>query len=243
MDLSEIESRFGTGAVYGKRLAGSSDMSFLSVDELRIFKKLTGSDSVYAEFKGQQPFEYVYNGLLWFCMNRLPKFSGDQGQWVYNRIMVVNCPNVIPSEQQDKRLLDKMYAEREGIVQKCVNALQTVITNGYTFSEPESVIAARSKYQATNSTVISFFEECMCRWPDGKIGGSCITTGAIHKAYLQWCKANNNGYARSSKEFRDELAAYLGTTFAEMTTRRHGNTYYKEWTLTTDTQDDYKNIL
>lgn len=243
MDLSEIESRFGTGAVYGKRLAGSSDMSFLSVDELRIFKKLTGSDSVYAEFKGQQPFEYVYNGLLWFCMNRLPKFSGDQGQWVYNRILVVNCPNVIPPEQQDKRLLDKMYAEREGIVRKCVKALQTVITNGYTFDEPESVIAARSQYQATNSTVISFFEECMCHWPGGKISGSCITTGAIHKAYIQWCKANNNGYARSAKEFRDELAMHLGTTFADMTTRVHGNTYYKEWTLTEDAQDDFKHSL
>ena len=35
IDLKEIESRFGTGAVYGTRLAGSSDMSFLSVDELK----------------------------------------------------------------------------------------------------------------------------------------------------------------------------------------------------------------
>lgn len=243
IDLSEIEARFGTGAVYGKRLAGSSDMSFLSVDELRIFKKLTGSDSVYAEFKGQQPFEYVYNGLLWFCMNKLPRFSGDQGPWVYGRICVIHCPNVIPPERQDKRLLDKMYAEREGIVQKCVKALQKVIANGYRFDEPESVSVARAQYQATNSTVISFFEECMRHWPEGKIGGSCITTGAIHKAYLQWCKANNNGYARSAKEFREELAAHLGTTFADMTTRIHGNTYYKEWTLTSDAYDDYKHIL
>ena len=243
IDLAEMEARFGTGAIYGKRLAGSSDMSFLSVDELRMFKKLTGSDSVYAEFKGQQPFEFVFTGLLWFCMNRLPKFSGDMGQWVYDRIMVVHCPNVIPPEKQDKQLLDKMYTEREGIVQKCVAALQMVIRNGYRFSEPQSVTAARSQYQATNSTVISFFEECMCHWPNGKIGGSCITTGAIHKAYSQWCKANNNGYARSAKEFREELAAHLGTSFADMTTRIHGNTYYKEWTLTDDIQNDYRNIL
>ena len=243
IDLSEIEARFGTGSIYGKRLAGSSDMSFLSVDELRMFKKLTGSDSVYAEFKGQQPFEFVFNGLLWFCMNRLPRFSGDLGQWVYDRIMVVNCPNVIPVEQQDKQLLDKMYAEREGIVQKCVKALQKVIANGYKFSEPESVITARSQYQATNSTVITFFGECMCPWPNGKIGGSTITTGKIHKAYLQWCRENNNGYAKSAKEFRDELASYLESTFTDMTTRIHGNTYYKNWTLTDDVQDSYRNIL
>ena len=243
IDLAEIESRFGTGAIYGKRLAGSSDMSFLSVGELRIFKKLTGSDSVYSEFKGQQPFEYVFNGILWFCMNALPKFSGDRGSWVYNRIMVVDCPNVIPPDQQDKQLLDKMYAEREGIVQKCVRALQRVIANGYCYSEPESVSLAREQYKAANSTVVTFFEECMCPWPDGKIGGSSITTGTIHRVYLQWCKGNNNGYARSAKDFREELAAHLDTTFAEMTTRIHGNTYYKEWTLTTDAQNDFSHVL
>ena len=123
IDLKEIEARFGTGAIYGTRLAGSSDMSFLTVDELKTFKKITGGDSLYAEFKGQQAFEFTYNGLLWFCMNRLPKFGGDDGQWVYNRIMVVRCPNVIPKEQQDKRLLDKLYAERGGIVYKAIRAL------------------------------------------------------------------------------------------------------------------------
>ena len=107
IDLKEIESRFGTGAVYGTRLAGSSDMSFLSVDELKTFKKMTGGDSLFAEFKGQQAFEFTFNGLLWFCMNRLPKFGGDDGKWVYDRIMVVDCPNVIPKEQQDKQLLEK----------------------------------------------------------------------------------------------------------------------------------------
>lgn len=114
IDLKEIDARFGTGAIYGTRLAGSSDMSFLSVDELKTFKNLTGGDSVFAEFKGQQGFEYTYNGLLWFCMNRLPKFGGDNGQWVYDRIMVVRCQNIIPKAKQakqDKHLLDKMYAE------------------------------------------------------------------------------------------------------------------------------------
>ena len=161
IDLKEIEARFGTGAIYGTRLAGSSDMSFMSVDELKTFKKITGGDSLFAEFKGQQGFQYTYGGLLWFCMNRLPKFGGDDGQWVYNRIMVVNCPNVIPRCKQDKQLLDKMFAERDGIVYKAVMALRTVIDNGYRFSEPESVENARQDYRNSNSSVISFAEECL----------------------------------------------------------------------------------
>lgn len=238
IDLKEIEARFGTGAVYGTRLAGSSDMSFLTVDELKTFKKMTGGDSLYAEFKGQQAFEYTYGGLLWFCMNRLPKFGGDDGQWVYDRIMVVNCPNVIPKDKQDKMLLDKMYAEREGIVYKAVKALQTVIANGYRFSEPESVSLARERYMNENSTVVSFFEECMCPLPGGKINPHC-TTGRIFRVYQAWCFENNHGYAKSAKEFREELADYLGTTYADMTTRQKGNTYYREYTLTLETKEQY----
>jgi hypothetical protein len=83
----------------------------------------------------------------------------------------------------------------------------------------------------------------MCPWPNGTIGGSTITTGAIHRAYVQWCRANNNGFANSAKEFREELAGHLHTTFADMTTRVHGNTYYKEWTLTDDAWDNYKHVL
>lgn len=239
IDLKEIEARFGTGAIYGTRLAGSSDMSFMSVDELKTFKKVTGGDSLFAEFKGQQGFQYTYNGLLWFCMNRLPKFGGDDGQWVYNRIMVVNCPNVIPRHKQDKELLDKMYAEREGIVYKAVMALQTVIANDYRFSEPESVEAARQDYRNTNSSVISFAEECLCPWPQGKIEPHC-TTGRIFKVYAAWCKDNNHGYAKTAKEFREDLADFYGTGVSEMTTRRNGNTYYKTLSLTLESRQQYQ---
>ena len=239
IDLKEIEARFGTGAVYDTRLAGSSDMSFLSVDELKTFKKLTGGDSIYAEFKGQQAFEFTYNGLLWFCMNRLPKFGGDDGQWVYDRIMVVECPNVIPKAKQDKTLLDKLYAEREGIVYNAVKALQTVIANGYRFTEPESVSKARDTYMSENNTVISFYNECMTERPQpGCIKDTCIT-GKVYDVYKAWCYDNNNGYAKTAKEFRDTLAGMLGSTFKELTVHTDKGTCYRNLTLTLDTKKQY----
>ena len=213
-------------------------MSFLAVVEMKIFKKTVGGDSLFAEFKGQQAFELTYNGLLWFCMNRLPKFGGDDGKWVYDRIMVVRCPNVIPKDKQDKKLLDKMYAERDGIVYKAVKALQTVIANGYRFSEPESVSFAREKYMAENNTVISFFEECMCEWPDGKINKYC-TTGRIFKVYQGWCRENNNGFAKTAKEFRETLASHLGADFTAIITRQNGNTYYKDYSLTNEAKEQF----
>ncbi|MBP3222794.1 MAG: hypothetical protein J6M18_02575 [Actinomycetaceae bacterium] len=241
IDLKDIEARFGTGAIYGTRLAGSSDMSFLSVDELKTFKRITGGDSLFAEFKGQQAFEYTYDGFLWFCMNRLPKFGGDDGQWVYDRIMVVTCPNVIPKDKQDKCLIDKLYAEREGIIYKAVRALQKVMANGYRFTEPESVTLARASYQSENSTVISFFDECMCRRASERIEDSC-TTGKVYKVYKAWCADNNNGYAKTYREFREQLADHLGTTFYEMIAKRHAGTFYRNYTLTTETKKAYAKV-
>ncbi len=241
IDLKEIEARFGTGAVYGTRLAGSSDMSFLSVDELKTFKKMTGGDSLYAEFKGQQAFEFTYNGLLWFCMNRLPRFGGDDGQWVYDRIMVVNCPNVIPKAKQDKLLLDKMYAERDGIVYKAVTALQAVIANGYRFSEPSTVSMAREQYMVENNTVISFYEECMCGRANGKISDAA-TTGRIYDVYRAWCQDNNNGFAKTAKEFRDAISTHLGSSFKELTVHTNKGTFYRELTLTKDAKEQYHRV-
>ncbi len=241
IDLKEIESRFGTGNIYGKRLAGSSDMSFMSVDELKTFKNCTGGDSLFAEFKGQNGFEFTYNGLLWFCMNKLPKFGGDDGKWVYDRIIEVDCNNIIPKEKQDKFLLDKMYTERDGIIYKAIMALIEVIQNGYNYTEPLSVINARLKYRAENNSVISFFNECMEKRADDKITDNC-TTSKIYKVYRSWCNYNNNGYSKTSKDFRNTLAEYLNADYSDITVRRKDGIYYRSYTLTKSAKDEYSNI-
>ncbi|MBO4393335.1 MAG: hypothetical protein J5800_03240, partial [Spirochaetales bacterium] len=225
IDLQEIEARFGTGAIYGMRLAGSSDMSFMSVDELKTFKKITGGDSLFAEFKGQQGFEYTYSGMLWFCMNRLPKFGGDDGKWVYDRILPIHCVNVIPKEEQDKCLLDKMYAEREGIVYKAVKALQRVIANGYRFSEPQCVKRERQKYMTENNTVKAFFDQCMTFSPKPPYDPN-ETVARIYDVYKEWCKDYNSGYSKTMKEFRDTISEYLGLEYSQITIHKRRGTIF-----------------
>ncbi|MCQ2414064.1 MAG: phage/plasmid primase, P4 family [Clostridia bacterium] len=238
IDLKGIEARFGTGAVYGTRLAGCSDMGFMSVDELKVFKMLTGGDSLFAEFKGLQAFEFTYNGLLWFCMNKLPRFGGDDGQWVYDRIMVVHCDNVIPKDKQDKTLQDKMYAERDGIFYKAVLALQSVIRNGYRFSEPESVKKARSDYRGENSSVIAFFKECMTERPHPKIEDSC-TTGKVYAVYKAWCADNANGYAKPAADFRGQLAEHIGAAPEDLIVHTKRGNFYRNYTLTLEAKSEY----
>ena len=238
IDLGEIEARFGTGSIYGKRLAGSSDMSFMTVAELKTFKKCTGGDSIFAEFKGQQSFEYTYTGLLWFCMNRLPKFGGDDGKWVYERIVQVPCTHTISADKQDKRLLEKLLAEKDGIVYRMVLALKNVIAHDYRLTEPESIKAERQRYQEDNSTVITFFQDCMRPLKADDKHHLC-TVMKVYTAYQGWCRDNNRGYAKTAREFKEELAAHLYINPKDLTVRHKEGMVYRGYTLTPDAAETY----
>ena len=237
-ELSDLEERFGTSDLYCKRLIGSADASGMKIKEFKAFKKLTGGDTIRAEFKGLKAFNFTYNGLMWLCMNNLPKFGGDNGPWVYERIMVVSCNNVIPKDKQDKTLLEKMFAERTGIIQKAVKALTKVIENGYRFSEPKSVIEMREKYMNDNNTVITFFRECMCERGEKQPFDDC-TTGKIFRAYKAWCRNNYPGFCETERDFRKEISKIIGGEYKEIITRRNGSSYFKNFTLTLEAKRDY----
>jgi P4 family phage/plasmid primase-like protien len=234
IDLKGIEARFGTSYIYGKRLIGSADMGFMSVGEMRTFKLLTGGDNVMAERKGQQAFCFKYHGFMWFATNALPKFASDRSKHTYDRFVIVPCNNVIPKEEQDPNLEDKMYAERNGIIYKAVMAFKTFMNNGFKLSEPQAVIEARQEYKKMNSPVGAFFEECMVR--AGNNRNEIITVTAVHKAFTQWCRGNNNNYSISNKEFQHELAEYLGVDASMMTTRASKGIIYKDYTLSADAE-------
>ena len=54
-----------------------------------------------------------------------------------------------------------------------------------------------------------------------------------------WCRDNNRGYAKTAREFKDELAAHLGITAKDLTIRRKEEMIYREYTLTPETLATY----
>ena len=230
IDLQQMEARFGTSSIYGRRLAGSSDMSFLSVDELKIFKKATGGDALFAEFKGQDSFEFVYRGLVWFCMNELPKFGGDDGAWVFERILPVHCPNVVDSESQDHKLLDKMFEEREGIAHKAVMAFREVINRGFRFTEPKQVTEGRKEYRVENNTALEFFHTCMQPRVNRFKRDDPITVSLVYNAYTSWYRmVYGKQYWKTKKEFYKSIAGSLGLTYEELTAENAKGTILRDY--------------
>ena len=61
----------------------------------------------------------------------------------------------------------------------------------------------------------------------------------VYSAYQAWCRDNNRGYAKTAREFKDELAAHLGITAKDLTIRRKEGMIYREYTLTPETVAAY----
>jgi len=74
LDLKDLEKQFTKIQLLGKRLVGSNDMSYMTISELETFKKITGGDHIYGEYKGENGIDFIFHGVLWFCGNQLPKF-------------------------------------------------------------------------------------------------------------------------------------------------------------------------
>ncbi len=230
-----MEARFGSSSIYGKRMAGSADMSFMTIGELNIFKQATGGDAIHAEFKGKDKFWFTYKGLLWFCMNQLPKFGGDDGKWVYDRIIPFLCPNIIPENKRDPRIMEKMFEERSAIFNKAITAYRDVLlNNGNRFHEPEEAEQIRKSYMADNNSAIEFFTTMMKRRTETIKKDDPSKIEAIFSVYRDWYSEQRypERYAKNKKEFYESIAGFVGEDYADMKKRTHTGISLKDYELT-----------
>lgn len=241
-DLNKLEERFGASAVYNKRVVGSMDMGFINVKELRMFKLVTGGDEIPIEYKGKDGFDYIFKGLLLFGANQLPKFGGDKGKWVYDRMIIIRCNNVIPKEKQDATLLDKMKAESEIIVNAyLLPVLKEMLRNGLgalRYTIPQSSIDEIEQYKITNNSVLQFLKECTTEENVPK--KAHLTMKQLYTAYKEWAKDNTrNAYSVDKTTFTEEICnKYNVSHKSEIEQAYNGKYLVRLFTLTQDAREE-----
>lgn len=239
IDLKQLEDKFGKSQLLDKRLVGSNDMGYITIPALTVFKQATGGDSIYMEKKFKNGFSYTFNGFMWFCCNSLPKFGGDKEDWVYNRILITECNNVIPVEKQDKNLVSHLLEEKDYIVSLAIKHLKKLIKNNYQFDIPKKCTEANKKYQVDNNSFLKFFDECtVARIPGVAIKDNC-TKGKIFEVYKAWCKDNNKGYTEAKGEVR-RLLEKMGKSTTIKT--NGGQEYYIDFTLKDEVKLEYSEV-
>lgn len=160
-------------------------MKFAKINEMDRIKELTGGDNINVEAKFENSHTTKYRGFLLYCCNELPMFTGDTGEHVFERFLILSCDNVIPPEKRDPQLREKLFEEREVIVSVAVQFLQKAIERGYKFTESERTKKNRKEYEMKVNSLEFFLNE-YC-----EIGGGNRTyTSDFRTKYIEWCKDN-----------------------------------------------------
>ena len=177
-------NRFSPAELYGKLGNVSAD---IGPDELRhtgIIKMLTGGDWVTAEQKNRDPFKFKNHAKLSFSCNQLPK-TPDVTLAFYKRFIVLVFEKIIPPENQDADLINKLTTEEElsGLFNWAIEGLTRALKRGG-LDEPIDVVARRELYTMMSDPVIGFVNECILQ----TYGEEYIEKDDIRRVFVAWCK-------------------------------------------------------
>ncbi|MFO0875133.1 MAG: phage/plasmid primase, P4 family [Phycisphaerales bacterium] len=164
----------------GVRLAVTAELDENQrMGEARV-KDLTGADRVVARKLYCDPVEFDPTHKLWIYGNHKPSIRGtDDGIW--RRMRLVPFAVTIPNAEKDPRLIEKLSAERDGILAWAVRGCIEWQRDG--LGLPHAVASATDAYRSESDRLAAFLEECCVVGQWASIGKS-----DLYSTYEAWCR-------------------------------------------------------
>jgi P4 family phage/plasmid primase-like protien len=183
------EKRFSTAELHGKLANIAADLPDRKLQSTGIFKMLTGGDSVTAERKHQEPFQFHNFATLIFSANSIPD-SRDDTDAFYRRWNIINFPYQFTSDPDDGNpdadpdIFEKITTQEEmqGIFNWAIDGLQRVLENDR-FSSSSGMDETRRKMQRFQSSIGAFVQDRV--EPDS---GNYVTKEQFYNQYREYCQ-------------------------------------------------------
>lgn len=215
--IQKLGDRFALGDIFKTRLVHYGDLPSKTIEDssLSILKIITGGDTLSVEKKGIDPFDIEYRGALMYSCNELPVITGDLGNHVFNRFMIIPCNNPIPKDKQDPKLLDKLLLDKEYIFTWSMEGLKRLMNNNLKFSHSEKSEDAKEGYSIKSDSVRAFIYEKYDITGDKKDKVAPI----LYDEYVSYC--NIEGRNPVNKANFKERMKNIGVEY-----RKNSNFYY-----------------
>lgn len=199
--LQDLENnRFKLAQLYGKLANIFADLSPKALESSAVFKAVVSGDSLSAEFKGVDSFDFRPFARLIFSANEIPA-SRDVGEAFFRRWIIIPFPNRFEhGKNANKNLIHELTTEKElsGLLNLAIEGLRRLEAQGC-FTENETTRQALETYKKETDNVASFIDE-MCFVDDN----AEVYTTELYEAYRYWCE--RCGYkALSKKRFHAQL--------------------------------------
>lgn len=207
LDPSETKDRFSTAMLYGKTANLGDDISDGYIGDASQLKKIITGNTIKAERKGQDPFDFTPYCTMVCSANDTPNIKDGTGA-VQRRLLIVpmNASFSKADPDYDPTITYRLQQEEniEYFIQLALTGLAEVL-NHKGFTEAKQVKEQLDEYERENNPILAFIAEC-------DIETEIINepTKDVYHRYEVFCA--ENGLIPGSKiTFSKRINAALGT--------------------------------
>lgn len=203
------DNKFMSAAVYQKMANISGDLSSAHVNDISLFKMLTGEDLIEADRKYGLPFRFTNQALFAFSANDLPTISETSRAYV-NRIKPFRFGSTFAG-REDPSIEEAMMAELPGILVRWVSRWQAFSERG-TYLPTDPAVAHEFE---TKSDRVSRWLATRCDVHTEAVGQLVgpehgDTVSALYLMFKQWVKDDGSADAMSRPKFSERLRSVPG---------------------------------
>lgn len=123
------------------------------------------------------PFEMTPTFNCTIMANTLPRIGTDHG--IRRRMQVIPWDVIIPPEERDEQLKNKLKAEADGILNRLIRGTLAYLSEG--LNVPEASAEATRDYHEENDMLAMFLDLCIARSTGDK-----MQSGALHALFVAW---------------------------------------------------------
>ncbi|WP_331722230.1 phage/plasmid primase, P4 family (plasmid) [Streptomyces sp. NBC_00104] len=197
-----MESKHERHGAFKMRLRGAR-LTFCSETEKgkrfaeSTMKRLTGGDPIEANLMHKNPITFDPSHSLIMLTNHLPAVSGDDPA-VWRRILVVPFDVVIPEEERDGGLPDRLKKSAPAVLGWVYDGWLDYQEQG--LNPPEVVRVRTQEYQAASDVLGRFLEERTVSSPH-----AVVRARELFTAWTAWCHSSGE-QSGTEKAFAESMA-------------------------------------
>ena len=171
----------GVADLQGSRLVATSEIDAGRHMAESLLKSLTGGDRITARFMRQNFFEFEPSHTIWLAANHRPVIKGTDVA-IWRRIKLIPFDVVIPEQDRDSDLPEKLKAELPGILAWAVRGCLEWRKKG--LAAPAEVTAATQSYRDDMDVVGEFIaEHCVLEL------NVTVSATKLYEKYKEWAEA------------------------------------------------------
>ena len=210
LDLKELGDRFKTAELFGKLANIGDDIGDEFIANPAVFKKLCSGNTINAERKGRDPFDFNNYSKLLFSANNIPRIKDKTGA-VISRLVIIPFNATFSKSDPDYDPYIKYKLQTENAMEYLINlglaGLRRVLEN-YDFTESEKVQHELQEYEEFNNPILLFFKEITI---DDLLNNP---TRDVYTRYSVFC-AENNFNPMSNVEFSKKVKQKFGVDIVD----------------------------